>query len=412
MGIPRFFLWVRNQFGHLVEFDAGNNSTWHPLHIDRGANYFPKMRHWNDGYHLPPYGPGTGGGLCCDCLWLDANGFIHPCCHDTAPLPEPRNDEERIRRVLIEIDVLMKHVQPAKMLYIAIDGVAPRAKLNQQRARRFASEKERLAAPDRMQKYREEMTEIPLTDEEWESAIGKPKWDHNVISPGTEFLKKLCAAIRRFIVERAKVDPLWQRVSVVFSSEAVPGEGEHKIMHYLRALRAAESYDPSMRHLIYGQDADLIMLALASHEANIGVLRNRVNVRGFKVFRHEFKVVNIGALRESLRDRFAPSMPVALDEMQWAAALDDFVLICTLVGNDFVPGVPVIALRERVHEKLFEHYLRQGGGTASFRLFVDGAVNFPCRQRAGKIARIVDRASRRTVVPYAGKAYRQSGRKA
>ena len=121
------------------------------------------------------------------------------------------------KKIFSYVDRLYKIVKPKKLLYLAVDGVAPRAKMNQQRSRRFRSSKEaeKLAATILAR-------DGYLPDED--------AFDSNCITPGTDFMLKLGLALRKWIEYKQETDNEWRDgCDVVVSGPDVPGEGEHKV---------------------------------------------------------------------------------------------------------------------------------------------------------------------------------------
>eukprot|EP00941_MAST-03F_sp_MAST-3F-sp1_P005647 g5647.t1 len=303
-----------------------------------------------------------------DNLYLDMNGIVHNCSHGEDLGRRPDTEAEMFDNICKYIDRLVRVARPRKLLYMAIDGVAPRAKMNQQRSRRFraAQERDELAAIENQLRERfRRCGKAPPPRK-------KPSWDHNVITPGTEFMTKLSSHLQWYCHDRITNDPSFRNLRVILSDARCPGEGEHKIMQFIRQQRAQPGYQPNERHILHGLDADLIMLGLATHEAHFTIFREQVftpkgkeeqKVADNMLFDKPLEFLHIHILREylkaefiDLKDKIVPPSDEALAAMKktgqeifvydFERIVDDFVFLCFFVGNDFLPHLPSLDIRE------------------------------------------------------------------
>ncbi|KAG0343555.1 hypothetical protein BG004_005213 [Podila humilis] len=284
-----------------------------------------------------------------DNLYLDMNGIIHNCSLPNDTDAHFRLSEDKIFLAIFNyIDHLFLKIRPQKVFFMAIDGVAPRAKMNQQRSRRFRTAKD---AADARAKAISKGEELPEEEQ----------FDRNCITPGTPFMKRLSAQLEYFISKKMTEDSNWRNIQVVLSGHEVPGEGEHKIMEYIRLSKAQQDYDPNTRHCLYGLDADLIMLGLLSHEPHFALLREevtfgRTNKKKGGIDTQNFFLMHLSLLREYLDLEFnslAHTLPFAYDLER---IIDDFVLMCLFVGNDFLPHLPNLHIAEGALSLLFKIY--------------------------------------------------------
>jgi 5'-3' exoribonuclease 1 len=319
MGVPKFFRWLSERYPFCMQL------------VEQNA--IPEFDH----------------------LYLDMNGIIHTCTkpsgQDAEALRLP--EEEAVMNIMAYVDLLFKTIRPKKVFFLAIDGVAPRAKMNQQRARRFRTARDNAAN----KKKREDKLQRSLASEEL--------WDSNCITPGTEFLTRLAECIRFMICKKIGEDPVWREVNVIFSGPEVPGEGEHKIMDYIRFRKSQPNYDPNTRHCLYGLDADLIMLALLSHEPHFALLREEV-LFGKKAkqapssnaapLNQKFYLLHVCLIREYFDLEFRELKPHLSFEYDLERIIDDFILFMYFVGNDFLPNLPNFHINDGGLKIMFDEY--------------------------------------------------------
>jgi 5'-3' exoribonuclease 1 len=170
----------------------------------------------------------------------------------------PKELEEIWVEVFNYINAIVDLLKPTKTIVLALDGVAPRCKMNNQRSRRFRS----------AQDYKEFLKQLyGYTD----LADSQENFKNNSISPGTRFMQQLNEMIHFFLLRKIEEDQHWKRLSIVFTGSDTPGEGEHKIMEFIRANQ--HSFLPDDTHCLYGADADLIMLGLTLPVKNACIIR-------------------------------------------------------------------------------------------------------------------------------------------
>jgi len=269
---------------------------------------------------------------------LDLNCAIYHCVKKVQtkfPYQEDSRlkwESELVESVIDYIKQINKIVNPSQMLYIAVDGVAPMAKIKQQRMRRFKS----AVLAEEEAKLRAQAKNVPYVE--------KPRWDTNAITPGTKFMEKLTTALKNY----GKTNPK----KIIVSPADEPGEGEQKIMEFLRKNKFNDA-------VIYGLDADLIVLSLyafAKQGINVDLFREEVEMNGQVKSaegvedQEQFLYLNCEIMSQALYETYKNP------EQQVQEFLIDFVALMSILGNDFVPHGMSLKIRDEGIEKLLGIY--------------------------------------------------------
>jgi len=250
-------------------------------------------------------------------LFLDFNCAIHYCSNELKRTKINLSDDDFETKLIEEcityIEQLKALTKPTDLIYVSIDGVVPMAKITQQRKRRFLSD------------YKNKQNQVN-------------EWNSNAITPGTIFMRKLVLKLETYARQLQGVEMIVDNGN---------GEGEHKICHYIQETDIV----PDKLDIIYGLDADLIILAMLSKNSdNTLLLRENTKNNGTFIY------MNISVTKVQIVNQFANAINIDMSTSAVNHIVKCYVFITFLLGNDFVPHLSYINLRSMGIESLLTAY--------------------------------------------------------
>lgn len=309
-------------------------------------------------------------------LYFDLNCLIHPCVQDAASNQTLLSDfileqssykydtdpdyitpfEDKVYHLISNyIEKVISTVNPSISIYISIDGVAPRAKMEQQRSRQYRTVKEYLLKNSILEKYNDKAS----------------NFNTNFITPGTIFMYKLNIYLRSYI---HKLKLLTNKRIILDDSQRM-GEGEHKIFQFIRQNFSVSDLFNEV-HCVYGLDADLIMLSLCLTQ-KIYLIREEVHFN--KVNRDNFLYFDVLSFKDQLVDYLTKLIDnescfdndsYIIDDDPTDNEKDksifpispqhliiDYIFISFLLGNDFLPSLFCLNVSKYNIDLLLKSYI-------------------------------------------------------
>ena len=292
--------------------------------------------------------------LVVDNLYMDCNSIVYDAVRriNFAEISESENIVI-IKSVLQKIEEYIDLIGPTTNIMIAFDGVAPSAKLEQQRNRRYKSW------------YQNEISKsIYNADNENNKNKNKNKnavdpWNTTAITPGTPFMKELNEYVNRYFKNNAK----YSGNNIIVSTSDLFGEGEHKIFEYIRTNPESHS---TATTVIYGLDADLIMLSINHLPINPSIYLFRETPEFIKSIDsslepNETYLMDIPELTKIITLDMNNGAELTTEEQK--NRIYDYIFLCFFLGNDFMPHFPAVNIRTGGVDKMLNAYKATIGGT-------------------------------------------------
>ena len=275
-------------------------------------------------------------------LYLDCNSIIYDVVHNTDFTKISGSESDIIiKAVCVKIDTYINDLKPDNTIYIAFDGVAPIAKLEQQRSRRYKS------------LYQNNMTRSIF------KTITVDPWNTTAITPGTVFMKNLNETISSNYSNPKK----YNVSNIIVSGSDRYGEGEHKLFEHIRNF---PDIHKDTNTIIYGLDADLIMLSINHLPITNKLYLYRETPHFIQSINSELEpnekyIMDIPELARVITLNMNNDQELTTEQQK--NRIYDYIFLCFFLGNDFMPHFPAINIRTGGIDKMINAYKATIGGT-------------------------------------------------
>lgn len=258
-------------------------------------------------------------------LYMDCNSIVYDAVRKLDS-GSPDFENKLIDQVIFNIDGYINQVKPKNTVFIAFDGVAPFAKMNQQKTRRYKS--------------------AFMANNDFVEPVKPGGWSTSNITPGTKFMDNLSL---RLTTEFKNKERKYSVDAVIFSGSNDVGEGEHKIFNHARGVANVND-----NMIIYGLDSDLIMLSIFHTRLfkHIYVFREAPEFMKSSIDvgkSDDPYLLDISMLCNSILNEIDPKF---LDKQR----VMDYAFMCFLLGNDFLPHFPALNIRTHGIDTLLTIY--------------------------------------------------------
>ena len=234
-------------------------------------------------------------------------------------------------------------------LMLAIDGVPSKAKMIEQKQRRYLAAIAEAYKKKILHKYKDYL--LDSDDFIYLATRWQIKWNRNKITPGTAFMHKLVGYLNNNNIQ-SKIKTNRPYLQIVISDMYEIGEGEKKIVNYInKYLKNTNEYV-----MIYSPDADMILLCMLLSVKKLYMLRYNQETSK-QTGTNIYDLIDIRILKNNISFYINNNPNYSKEDFDINRINYDIVCISTLFGNDFVPKIETLNIKKGF-QSIMDAYLK------------------------------------------------------